>query len=74
MAEERGLAVDKQGFEAAMEAAKERSRAAGKRSGSVGIKFEAEATGWLQNKAVALTVRGRGRQLWGAMEGHGAGT
>lgn len=32
----------------------------GKKSGGAGIKFEAEATGWLQAHSVPLTVRTRG--------------
>ncbi len=55
MAEERGLTVDTAGFEAAMAAQKERSRAAGKKAGGVTIKFEAEATAHLQRSGVPLT-------------------
>jgi len=55
MAEERGLKVDKAGFEAAMAEARERSRGAGKKGGERGLKFEAEATGWLQKAGVPLT-------------------
>eukprot|EP00884_Botryococcus_braunii_P001847 jgi/Botrbrau1/11663/Bobra.168_2s0018.1 len=55
MAEERGLTVDKEGFEAAMSAQKERSRAAGKKAGGATIKFEAEATAHLQRTGVPLT-------------------
>jgi len=55
MAEEQGLQVDAAGFEAAMEEAREKSRAAGKKSGATGLKFEAEATGWLQNHNIPLT-------------------
>ena len=55
MAEEAGLRVDGAGFEAAMEEARERSRAAGKKAAGAGLKFEAEATGWLQAKGVPLT-------------------
>ncbi|KAI8469604.1 MAG: tRNA synthetases class II (A)-domain-containing protein [Monoraphidium minutum] len=55
MAEEAGLRVDGAGFEAAMDEAREKSRAAGKKAAGVGLKFEAEATGWLQAKGVPLT-------------------
>lgn len=55
MAEERGLRVDKEGFEAAMAAQKERSRAAGKKATSASLKFEAEATAHLQRSGVPLT-------------------
>ncbi len=46
------------GFEAALEDARERSKASGKKAGQVGLKFEAEATGWLQKNNVPLTVCG----------------
>lgn len=55
MAEERGLKVDKPGFESALEEARERSKAGGKKTGQQGLKFEAEATGWLQKSNVPLT-------------------
>lgn len=55
MAEERGLKVDKAGFETAMAEARERSKAVGKKGGERGLKFEAEATGWLQKNGVPLT-------------------
>jgi len=55
MAEERGLTVDKAGFELALEEARERSKAGGKKTGPSGIKFEAEATGHLQKQSVPLT-------------------
>ncbi|KIZ04229.1 alanyl-tRNA synthetase [Monoraphidium neglectum] len=55
MAEEAGLRVDGAGFEAAMDEAREKSRAAGKKAAGVTLKFEAEATGWLQARAVPLT-------------------
>eukprot|EP00775_Hariotina_reticulata_P008612 gene8612-8793_t len=55
MAEENNLRVDAAGFEAAMEEARQKSRAAGKKTGGVALRFEAEATGWLQNKAIPLT-------------------
>uniref|UniRef100_A0A383VXA1 Alanine--tRNA ligase n=1 Tax=Tetradesmus obliquus TaxID=3088 RepID=A0A383VXA1_TETOB len=55
MAEEHGLRVDAAGFEQAMEEAREKSRAAGKKTGGVGLRFEAEATGWLQAQAIPLT-------------------
>ncbi|MEW5320492.1 MAG: hypothetical protein WDW38_011561 [Sanguina aurantia] len=56
MAEERGLTVDKAAFETAMEEAREKSRARGRKSAAAGLKFEAEATGWLQAHHVPLTV------------------
>ncbi|KXZ50323.1 hypothetical protein GPECTOR_17g962 [Gonium pectorale] len=55
MAEERGMSVDMAGYEAAMAEAKEKSRQGGKKAAGAGIKFEAEATGWLQAKGVPLT-------------------
>ncbi|KAG1655811.1 hypothetical protein FOA52_015847, partial [Chlamydomonas sp. UWO 241] len=55
MCEEHGLTADKAGFERCFEEAKERSRAANKKSAAGGIKFEAEATGHLQAHAVPLT-------------------
>eukprot|EP00879_Flechtneria_rotunda_P019885 GHRR01020901.1.p1 GENE.GHRR01020901.1~~GHRR01020901.1.p1 ORF type:complete len:887 (+),score=336.05 GHRR01020901.1:277-2937(+) len=55
MAEEQGLKVDAAGFEAAMEDARQRSRTAGKKTGGAGLRFEAEATGWLQGKSIPLT-------------------
>jgi alanyl-tRNA synthetase len=44
------------GFEVAMAEAKERSRAGGKKAAGASLKFEAEATGWLQKHSVPLTV------------------
>lgn len=38
-----------------MAEARERSKAGGKKGGERGLKFEAEATGWLQKSGVALT-------------------
>lgn len=58
MAEERGLTVDKAAYEAALAEAREKSRAGGKKAAGAGLKFEAEATGWLQAHAVPLTVGG----------------
>ncbi|GLC41498.1 hypothetical protein PLESTB_001005000 [Pleodorina starrii] len=55
MAEERGMSVDMPGYEAALNEAREKSRQGGKKTAGVGIKFEAEATGWLQAKGVPLT-------------------
>lgn len=55
MAEEAGLRVDKEGFEAHMAAQRERSRAAGRGAGAAGLKFEAEATAHLQKQGVART-------------------
>ena len=49
------LGVDAAGFDKAMEEAREKSRSAGKRTAGVGLKFEAEATGWLQAKSTPLT-------------------
>ena len=56
MAEERGMCVDVDGFNAALEEAKEKSRAASKKSGERGIQFEAEATAALAAKGVQPTV------------------
>jgi alanyl-tRNA synthetase len=58
MAEEAGLGVDTEGFARALEEAKEKSRAAGKKDKATGLKFEAEATGWLQKAGVAYTDDG----------------
>mmetsp|Transcript_36663 Transcript_36663/g.81584 ORF Transcript_36663/g.81584 Transcript_36663/m.81584 type:complete len:1184 (-) Transcript_36663:438-3989(-) len=55
MAEEQGLKVDKAGFEKCFEEAREKSKAASKKTQQGGIKFEAEATGWLQNHHIPLT-------------------
>ncbi|GLI61130.1 hypothetical protein VaNZ11_003405 [Volvox africanus] len=55
MAEERGMTVDMPAYEAALNEAREKSRQGGKKTAGVGIKFEAEATGWLQAKGVPLT-------------------
>lgn len=55
MAEEAGLTVDVAGYNKAMEEAKEKSRAGGKKAQAVKLKFEAEATGWLQAHGVPLT-------------------
>ncbi|KAG2437150.1 hypothetical protein HXX76_005817, partial [Chlamydomonas incerta] len=55
MAEERGMAVDMAGYEAAMAEAREKSRQSGKKSAGGGLKFEAEATGWLQANNIPLT-------------------
>jgi len=55
MAEEHGLHVDKPGFEAAMAAAKELSRAGAKKNAAGGLKFEAEATGWLGSEGIDHT-------------------
>jgi hypothetical protein len=49
--------VDKAGFEKAMEEARERSKAGGKKAAGTGLKFEAEATAWLSKSGVPLTVR-----------------
>ncbi|KAL6774483.1 TSA1 [Auxenochlorella protothecoides x Auxenochlorella symbiontica] len=58
MAEEAGLRVDKPGFEAAMEEAKEKARAASKKGAREGLRFEAEATGYLQKNEVRTTLDG----------------
>ena len=55
MAEERGLGVDKAGFEAAMKEAKDLSKAAGKKSAGVAMKLEAEETAALANAGVQPT-------------------
>jgi alanyl-tRNA synthetase len=55
MAEEAGMSVDADGFARAMEEAREKSRQGGKKAGGSGLKFEAEATGWLQKQGVPLT-------------------
>lgn len=55
MAEEVGLAVDMAAFSAALEAARDKSRGAGRRTAGGGIKFEAEATGWLSGRSTPLT-------------------
>lgn len=55
MAEEAGLGVDIQAFERHMNAQRERSRAAGRSGGAGGLKFEAEATAYLQNNSIART-------------------
>ena len=54
MAEEKGLNVDMDGFNATMEAAKERSRAA-RKAGAVELKMEAEATAALKDMGVLPT-------------------
>jgi alanyl-tRNA synthetase len=55
MAEEIGMKVDMDGFEAAFKEAQEKSRAGGKKSGGPELLFEAEATAWLANNGVATT-------------------
>ena len=49
MAEESGLHVDMAGFQAAMEEAKEKSRAGAKQGAAADLKFQAEETAYLQN-------------------------
>ena len=49
MAQEAGLHVDMAGFQAAMEEAKELSRAGQKKGAATGLKFQAEETAYLQN-------------------------
>ena len=53
MAQEQGLQVDKAAFERRFEEAREKSKAAGKKTAQGGLKFEAEATGWLQAHSVS---------------------
>lgn len=48
-----------------LDEAREKSRHGGKKTAGVGgIKFEAEATGWLQAHAVPLTVGGERGAWW----------
>ena len=58
MAEERGVTVDAPGFDAAMAAQRERSRAAPKAGGAPRLRFEAEATAKLAADGVPLTDDG----------------
>ncbi len=55
MAEENGMSVDMEGFEACMAEQRERSRAAGKTGTGPSLKFEAEATSHLQRSRVPIT-------------------
>ena len=55
MAEESGMNVDMEGFEACMTEQRERSRAAGKSGAGPLLKFEAEATAHLQSSGVQIT-------------------
>lgn len=55
MAEEMGLKLDREEFEACMEEQRQRSRAAGKAGGGPTLKFEAEATAHLANIGVPIT-------------------
>lgn len=55
MAEEAGLAVNMKGYEQALEEQKERSRAAGRKATTTGLKFEAEATSWLHKSGIPFT-------------------
>jgi alanyl-tRNA synthetase len=55
MAEESGLEVDTEGFEACMEEQRKRSRTAGKAGGGPSLKFEAEATAHLQKSGIPVT-------------------
>jgi alanyl-tRNA synthetase len=55
MAQEQGLQVDKAAFEKRFEEAREKSKAASKKTAQGGLKFEAEATGWLQSHSVSPT-------------------
>ncbi len=65
MAEERGMRVDMASFTAALEEAKEKSRAAAKKGGERGIQFEAEATAELAKRGVAVTDESA-KYVWGA--------
>ena len=67
MAEEAGLHVDMAGFQAAMEEAKELSRAGAKKGAAAGLKFQAEETAYLQNRC------GWGGLLPGCTAGRGRG-
>eukprot|EP00210_Caulerpa_lentillifera_P006221 g5942.t1 len=55
MCEEIGLTVDMNTFERCLTEQRERSRAAGKKSTNQTLKFEAEATGWLQDHNIKKT-------------------
>ena len=55
MAEESGMSVDMEAFDACMTEQRERSRAAGKTGGGPTLKFEAEATAHLQRSGVPIT-------------------
>mmetsp|Transcript_19360 Transcript_19360/g.58510 ORF Transcript_19360/g.58510 Transcript_19360/m.58510 type:complete len:958 (+) Transcript_19360:236-3109(+) len=55
MAEEDGLTVDHPGFQAAMDAARELSRAGQKKGGAGGLKFEAAETAHLQRADIPVT-------------------
>ena len=55
MAEEIGMSVDMEAFDACMAEQRERSRAAGKTGGGPTLKFEAEATAYLQRSGVPIT-------------------
>ena len=55
MAEEIGMKVDMDGFDAAFKEAQEKSRAGGKKTGGPQLLFEAEATAWLANNGVPTT-------------------
>lgn len=54
MAQEAGLHVDMAGFQAAMEEAKEKSRAGAKQGAAAELKFQAEETAYLQNRYVCM--------------------
>lgn len=55
MAQEEGLRVDLPGFQVAMNAARELSRAGQKKGGAGGIKFEAAETAHLKSKGILTT-------------------
>jgi len=74
MADERGLAVDVEGFHAAMAAQREQSRAGAKAQGKAGLTLDADAISKLQNLHVKPTddadkyhgreIRARVRAIW----------
>lgn len=55
MCEELGLTVDMKKFEICLMEQRERSRAAGKKTNEQKLKFEAEATGWLQDQNIQVS-------------------
>lgn len=56
MCEENGLKVDMEGFEVCLKEQRERSRASGKKNTDSHLKFEAEATGWLQKQNIKVSL------------------
>ena len=59
------------GFEKRFEEAREKSKAANKKSAQGGLKFEAEATGWLQVLEGGGGGEGSRVEAWTAMRGSG---